>query len=617
MLHGVVVLVLAACTGTMTGVDGADGGRPGRDARPGDRDGGATTDDGGVRPDAGSIAVGVTPGGPVVFFSDLANGPRSGNSDTSRGQTAGEDGAFVTVWGKNLGDAQGDSTITVGGAPARVYSWGPATRPADLHSRMGLQMIELQVPGAAPLGSAPIQVVVGGVTSNELAFTTRDAGRILFVAPSGDDGNAGTFDRPLETFDRVAETIENGDVVYFMDGFSDDTTQFDTGLFGLSSSGTRELPKTIASYPGATVTVGGTRCEDTGHAMISTWSSAEGTNAVHWVISKLRVVSPPSCVQDTLVVLGDGFRLVGTYLSNPQTGDGCQSGSVTCGGLGSCGSDIYLLGNELAFAQTANRETGSKQCHGFYISGNRVDDGVETNREIAWNYLHDNDNNRGINIYNESYDGAGRPRAMIEGHRVHDNWVENQRGIGILMGADVTGENWIYNNVFVHTGLGPVFPDGGAFYPFQLQPGSEYSSRPTTLHVHHNLVYGRSYPEVLERSPELYWAVGLIYFSRGPSVTLEFGNNIVYSTSADVEYVEDGSDALTSANNLWFGAGGAPSSDEGGISADPAFVDPSASDFHLAETSPARNAGVVVLHAPLDFDGIPRVPGSISLGPYQ
>jgi hypothetical protein len=290
---------------------------------------------------------------------------------------------------------------------------------------------------------------------------------------------------------------------------------------------------------------------------------------------------------------------------------------VICGGLGDCGSDIYLLGNELAYAQTANRETGSKQCHGFYISGNRQEDGVETNREIGWNYLHDNDNNRGINIYNESYNGAGRPRAMIEGHRVHDNWVENQRGIGILMGADVTGDNWVYNNVFVNTGLGPVFPDGGAFYPFQLQPGSDYSSRPTTLYVHHNLIYGRSYPEVLESSPDLYWAVGLVYFARGPSVTLEFGNNIVYSTSADVEYVEDGSDELTSANNLWFGAGGAPSSDAMSLSSDPAFVDPSGSDFHLEETSPARNAGVAVPHAPLDFDGIPRMPGAISLGPYQ
>lgn len=617
MLHSVAVLVLAACTGTMTGMDPADGGRRDRDAQPGDRDGGVTMDDGGTRPDGGSIAVGVTPGGPVLFFSDLANGPRSGNGDTSRGQTAGEDGAFVTVWGKNLGDSQGTSTITVGGAAARVYSWGPATRPTDLHSRMGLQMIELQIPGAAPLGSAPIQVAVGEITSNELAFTTRDAGRILFVSPAGDDGNAGTYDRPFETFDRVAESIENGDVVYFMDGFVDDTTQPDTGLFGLSSSGTRELPKAIVSYPGATVIVGGDRCEDTGHAMISTWSSAEGTNSVHWVISKLRVVSPASCTQDTLVVLGDGFRLVGTYLSNPQTGDGCQSGSVICGGLGACGSNIYLLGNELAFAQTANRETGSKQCHGFYISGNRVDDGVETNREIAWNYLHDNDNNRGINIYNESYNGAGRPRAMIEGHRVHDNWVENQRGIGILMGADVTGDNWIYNNVFVNTGLGPVFPDGGAFYPFQLQPGSEYSSRPTSLYVHHNLVYGRSYPEVLESSPDLYWAVGLVYFSRGPSVTLEFGNNIVYSTSADVEYIEDGSDELMGSNNLWFGAGAAPSSDAMSLSSDPRFVDPSASDFHLGETSPARNAGVAVSYAPLDFDGIPRMPGAISLGPYQ
>jgi hypothetical protein len=611
---------LLACKGTMTGEPSGSDAGPRRDGSPPlGRDGDGPEPDGGTSggPDAGDISVGVTPGGPVLFFSDLVTAPRSGNSDTSRGQTANEDGAFVTVWGKNLGDSQADSTITVGGVAALVYSWGPASRPADLHSRMGLQMIELQIPGDAPLGDAPIRVTVGGVTSNELALTTRDEGRIFFLSPTGDDGDSGAFSAPFGSFDHVVGEVEPGDVVYFMDGFVDDSTQGDTGLLGLSTSGTRALPIAIASYPGATVTIGGERCEDTGHAMISTWSGAEGTNSDHWVISKLRVFSPSSCEQDTLVVMGDGFRLVGTYLSNPRTWDGCQSGSVICGGLGPCGSDIYLLGNELAHAMTANRETGSKQCHGFYISGDRQEDGVETNREIGWNYLHDNDNNRGINIYNESYNGAEEPRAMIEGHRVHDNWVENQRGIGMLVGADVTGENWVYNNVFVNTGLGPVFPDGGAFFPFQLQPGSDYSDRPTTLHVHHNLIYGRSYPEVLETQPDLSWAVGLVYYGSGSDVTIEFGNNIVHSTSDDVEYIDDDSEPFPSSHNLWFGAGSAPSSDDAAIAGEPRFTDPSASDFHLGEGSPARGAGIDVSYAPLDFDGIPRMPGESSVGPYQ
>ena len=55
-----------------------------------------------------------TPTSPVLYFTDLASGPRSGNGDTSKGQIANQDGALVTVWGQNLGTSQGTSTITLG-----------------------------------------------------------------------------------------------------------------------------------------------------------------------------------------------------------------------------------------------------------------------------------------------------------------------------------------------------------------------------------------------------------------------------------------------------------------------------------------------------------------------
>jgi hypothetical protein len=35
---------------------------------------------------------------PRLFFSDLDSGPKSGNTDTSLGQTAGQDGAIVSIW---------------------------------------------------------------------------------------------------------------------------------------------------------------------------------------------------------------------------------------------------------------------------------------------------------------------------------------------------------------------------------------------------------------------------------------------------------------------------------------------------------------------------------------
>src|SRR5215470_3222809 len=47
------------------------------------------------------------PAAPVLYFTDLAGGPRSGNGDTSKGQSAKQNGALVTVWGANLGTSRG------------------------------------------------------------------------------------------------------------------------------------------------------------------------------------------------------------------------------------------------------------------------------------------------------------------------------------------------------------------------------------------------------------------------------------------------------------------------------------------------------------------------------
>ena len=70
---------------------------------------------------------------PHLLFTDLVVATNTGNSDTSFGQTANQDGAYVTVWGRRLGSTQGNSKITLGGVPVRVLSWGNATTPADLY----------------------------------------------------------------------------------------------------------------------------------------------------------------------------------------------------------------------------------------------------------------------------------------------------------------------------------------------------------------------------------------------------------------------------------------------------------------------------------------------------
>ena len=131
----VAVATQLACTGMLSGTSGGGGGAGGSAG------GGAGGAGGGV----------ATAGAPALMFSDLVSGPSTGNSDNSQpGQTAAQDGAIVTVWGKNLGAG---GTIAVGGVNARIYSWGPASAPADLVTRHGMQMVAFQVPHQVPDGA--------------------------------------------------------------------------------------------------------------------------------------------------------------------------------------------------------------------------------------------------------------------------------------------------------------------------------------------------------------------------------------------------------------------------------------------------------------------------------
>src|SRR6476659_4700046 len=105
-------------------------------------------------------------GDPVLNFSDLAYGPNTGNTDTSLGQTAGVDGAIVSVWGLNLGASQGGSSIRVGGVPAaKIYYWGnavPPYSPAKLYnSYQHLQIVIFQISHLTVGGPVQISASVG------------------------------------------------------------------------------------------------------------------------------------------------------------------------------------------------------------------------------------------------------------------------------------------------------------------------------------------------------------------------------------------------------------------------------------------------------------------------
>ena len=551
-------------------------------------------------------------GGPQLLFTDLASGPSSGNSDS----TVGSGGAIVTVWGRGLGSSQGTSTITVGGVLAPVYVWRNADGPAaNMYAKHGMQMISFLVPATVPAGAQQIQATVGGVATNTLPFTVRAAGNIYYVKTTGSDSNNGSWGTPWRTIRKAVDTIANGDIIYVADGVTATTSHEFGACVNLNRSATAALPRALVAYPDATVNVGGTGA--TCSYPFENWDStlgAGGGHASHWVVSKMRALGVGG--DGGGINVNTGFRVVGNYIRIPQPHNNCQSGMIYA-----VGSDFSILGNQITDTAKDNPSTISKLCHTIYITGQRSDSrygdtcgGVrcptESNRDIGWNLLNDNYNNRGINLYSEQDRSA-----FLEGHKVHDNYVINHRGDGILIGYYVTGENWFYNNVLIETGLGPNWNGGtepSGHNAIQINGGHE-SGRSTTLYVWNNTIYGGGFGP----QPLLSW----FKFGGKPGIAvgLDFANNIVVSPTVSYWRADSSLESTLnrSAPNLWFGQGAKPAWNTGGIAGDPMFANTTIGDLHLTAGSPAIDVGRT---NPIgaDFDGLARPRGTaFDLGAFE
>jgi hypothetical protein len=535
---------------------------------------------------------------PVLYFSDITSGPKSGNSDASGGRN-GLDGAIVTIWGSNLGSMQGSSKVYVNGVEAAsYYGWGNATDPANLYVYHRMQMVSFQVSHLAQEGLGAIYIIINGRPSNSLPFTVR-AGSIYFAKNTGyDDTGEGSWGNPWRTIPKAVDSLAPGDIAYIGDGV-DQTAETDYGAaVNLGSDGEPGRPKALIVYPGATSIVGNATL---GRAFY-VWNGDSGGYSAYWVIVGFRITTA-----EIGVTAQGGFRVVGNYVTAPN-GDG-MDGAI--GGVN--GNDIYILGNELENIGSANC---SKLYHAIYISGVRQDSPprapTESNREVAWNYLHDNQSNRAINIYSEQ-----EYSAYIQQHRVHDNVIINQRGDGIMLGYYVTGDNWVYNNLIINAGLGPEWIDDASYHTgIRINTGHEAVS-PTDVYIYNNTLYGNGWS-----GAALPGETGSVLFDSGAlsrSTTVYFSNNIIYSTGEP--YLAGESDVLPmgDSRNCWYGNGVAPTWDTTAISQDPNFTDASAFNYQLRNGSPCMEVGKnVSTVVDRDLYGVPRPQGlGFDIGAYE
>jgi len=314
---------------------------------------------------------------PVLLFSDIESGPKSGWSNAEPNK-----GASVTIWGYGFGASRGQSYVTVNGVNLQTESdyanWGE-NWPSPFYQRITFWLNNQMSDGAGN-----IKVTINGETSNALPFTIRE-GRIFFME-SDNPGGDGSINEPFDFSDAVVGTrwlnnMQAGDIYYFKD-----TAKYTEKINGGNShlwlrhtdpSGISGKPIAFLAYP-----------NQKPFFQVSSPRSINFTKATdmsnsYSVLSGFTVESPGYAADirgSFHRVIGNDF-LVKTYESDLSI---LQTGVINIGGDGH-----VVLGNKVHGLQSGNRFD-----HGIYLNGCSPNEGIK----LGWNYVFDNDVGRGPEI---------------------------------------------------------------------------------------------------------------------------------------------------------------------------------------------------------------------------
>lgn len=553
---------------------------------------------------------------PIVFFSDMTDGPTSG----WEGSTA--KGAAVSIWGYNLNTSRGASTITVCGVTLNnntdYAEWGATTNPT---SARGLQRITFWLNSNMITGPSTIHVTTADGNSNTVPFYCRALGsnHIYFVSRTGNDSNDGLYSQtiggsngPWFSAKSVRGNLQTGDVAYFRSGTWTEEDNWGAVIDFWNNNhanGVANNSITIASYPTEVAQIGGPSNQST-----LKHHGTAGDTLNYWTFSKFKLRAKQGITYwagGNDPTSDDHLRFIANDMSTYSGGKTILS--FTGGKFGETNLVVYGNYNHDAGANT-RAELAPNRSYGMYFSGY----GWHDNIDVGWNELAYNSHGRGLQIY------AHTVTDWIDNLYIHDNYIHDNGMTGVVLGGGDGGKGangepgsvdylfirkvYFYNNIIANNGDNIA---EGNKYPALLVQGGGLGALGGKFYIYNNIFFKSAASEW-----DLHYVAG-----HGPEY-VELYNNIVVSSSG--KYLGRGKicDACTANNNLYFGAGTGPTWDASSPdNLDPLFLTTAPTSyygFYPQNISPGINAGVNVGLVTKDFLGVPRsVDGVTDLGPYE
>lgn len=513
---------------------------------------------------------------PILFFSDITDGPRIGWEESSTR------GVAVTIWGNNFGSTRGSNYVTVGGIQLTNDSdyaeWGVTSGNAR-----DLERITFYLNNNCNSGAVKIIVTVNGATSNELDFYVHTAGNIYYVdATNGSDSYNGLYasyrgfvSGPWKTLVYARQHISSGDIVYIRKGIYTAGDSYNSILFlPPSINGSSNNYTAFIGYPGELPILDGRINSDGG--VIRNCYDYEG-NTGYTTLAKIKIYPRGIALRFNKSTVGN-YRVV----------------AIEVDGLNKTLPVSSTWGGAIDFHDMSNLKVYG--CHIFYWGKDKYDHAMYFgndengwncfNINIGWNEINDLGlESSGIYIHPKDSDPSNGYADEIN---IHDNFCYNLSHAGIHIASRIKNIS-IWNNIFYNC--------GSAFRRAVIRFNA-FNVVSSDIKFYNNILYSKA-------------NAALIIFENQSNVTMK--NNIIYSLSGTPYYSDYGYSGTRSSDyDLWYGRGAPPRWAMHALNSNPKFFNPANYDFRLQSKSPAKDTGTSAVNTIVtrDFDGTPRPQGT-------